>query len=231
MPQKFLSIKNFEKYQSFKHRNPPWFKIHKSMFGDREFTKLPPASRFLYVGLIYLAVESENKVYNDRTWIGQRLYMDRTEIDLSPLYKAGFLITSNIRRECSETVQYRDSTETVQRLTPVVLVDFDTFWEAYPKKVGKQPAAKAWKSLNPDHEMLVVLLKAIETQKASEQWRKDGGKFIPHPATWINGKRWEDELTADAPPAHRPPPFPPSTDPIARNSWRQAYGDPKEHGY
>ena len=114
MAQRFLSIKNFEKYQSYKHRNPPWFKIHKSMFGDREFVKLPSSSRFLYVGLIYLAVESDNKVYNDRTWIAQRLYIDRTEIDLTPLYKAGFLQTTNVRRECSETVQDRDSTETVQ---------------------------------------------------------------------------------------------------------------------
>lgn len=113
MPQRFLSIKNFEKYQTYKHRNPPWFKIHKSMFGDHEFTKLPLKSRFLYVGLIYLAVESENKVYNDRTWIAQRLYIDRTEVDLTPLYKAGFLQTTNSRRECSG----QDSTEQLQDST------------------------------------------------------------------------------------------------------------------
>src|SRR4026208_2374189 len=147
MPQKFLSIKNFEKYQSFKHRNPPWFKIHKCMFGDREFTKLPLASRFLYIGLIYLAVESENKVYNDRTWIAQRLYIDRTEVDLTPLYKAGFLKTSNSRRECSVSVQ--DSTVTVQSVSSVI-IDFDVFWESYPRKVGKHHAERAWKSLNPD---------------------------------------------------------------------------------
>ena len=36
---------------------------------------------------------------------------------------------------------------------------------------------------------------AIAKQKLSDQWTKEGGQFIPHPATWLNGKRWEDELT------------------------------------
>ena len=43
-----------------------------------------------------------------------------------------------------------------------------------------------------------VLLTAIEDQKKSAQWTKDNGQFIPHPATWLNGKRWEDELAADS---------------------------------
>ena len=39
-------------------------------------------------------------------------------------------------------------------------------------------------------------MSAIEAQKKSPQWTKDGGQFIPHPATWLNGKRWEDQVTA-----------------------------------
>lgn len=69
--------------------------------------------------------------------------------------------------------------------------DFEAFWSEYPRKVGKVAAQKAW-SKNGRAE-LPVLLKALEAQKCSEQWRKDGGKFIPHPATWLNGHRWEDE--------------------------------------
>lgn len=119
MPQKFLSLKNFEKYQSYKHSNPPWFKIHKSMFGDREFTKLSMASRFLYVGLIHLAVESNNKIYNDPTWIGQRLYIPPTEVDLRPLYRAGFLYTSNLHRELSgQSSSVQDSTGQSSALPP-----------------------------------------------------------------------------------------------------------------
>ena len=67
---------------------------------------------------------------------------------------------------------------------------FATFWHAYPKKVGKWAAEKAWSKLKPD---LTAVLQSIERARATEQWRKDGGQFIPHPATWLNQRRWEDE--------------------------------------
>ena len=111
MPQKFLSIKNLEKYQTNRKLNPPWFKLHRIMFGDPEFIKLTPSQRFLYIGLIHLAVESGNRIYNDSTFIGQRLYIPHTEVDLKPLYRAGFLYTSNLSRVLSETEESRDRVE------------------------------------------------------------------------------------------------------------------------
>lgn len=70
---------------------------------------------------------------------------------------------------------------------------FDSFWVAYPKKQAKGDAQKAWKKLKPNVSLIASILKAIEVQKSSESWTKDNGKFIPHPATWLNGRRWEDE--------------------------------------
>lgn len=66
---------------------------------------------------------------------------------------------------------------------------FDQFWQAYPKKVGKAAALKAWEKAKPD---LQAVLKALEWQKQSDQWRKDGGQYIPNPATWLNQGRWDD---------------------------------------
>jgi hypothetical protein len=71
---------------------------------------------------------------------------------------------------------------------------FATFWEAYPRKVGKQDAQKAFAKVNPDETLLAVMLTAIEKAKQTEGWQKEKGKYIPHPATWLNGKRWEDEI-------------------------------------
>lgn len=68
-------------------------------------------------------------------------------------------------------------------------VEFDRFWSAYPRKEGKQKARRAFEKVNVP---LDTLLAAIEQQKKSTQWSKDNGQFIPHPATWLNGKRWED---------------------------------------
>ena len=70
---------------------------------------------------------------------------------------------------------------------------FEKFWSAYPRKEGKQKAKAAFEKVNVP---LDVLLNAIEQQKESAQWNKDNGQFIPHPTTWLNGKRWEDEVTA-----------------------------------
>lgn len=68
---------------------------------------------------------------------------------------------------------------------------FDEFWISYPKKVGKGAAEKAWAKLKPD---LQQVLSAVLRQKNTDQWRKDGGQFIPHPSTWLNEKRWLDHV-------------------------------------
>jgi hypothetical protein len=78
--------------------------------------------------------------------------------------------------------------------------NFDCFWSAYPKKIGKQQALKSWNKLKPDNDLLKTILLAIESNEKSEQWKNENGKFIPHAATWLNGMRWEDE--AEVKPFH-----------------------------
>lgn len=74
-----------------------------------------------------------------------------------------------------------------------LLVWFEGFWAAYPKKVGKDAARKAFGKRKPDQLLVDRMLAAIGTQAQSEQWLKDGGKYIPNPATWLNQGRWDDE--------------------------------------
>lgn len=69
--------------------------------------------------------------------------------------------------------------------------DFDAFWLAYPKKVGKDAARKAFEKVKVPLE---TLLSAIEQQKRSRQWQEAGGQYIPNPTTWLNQGRWQDEL-------------------------------------
>ena len=71
---------------------------------------------------------------------------------------------------------------------------WEGFWKEYPRHTAKQAAMKAWKKINPTPELIVTILKAIDIQKKQPGWIKDGGQFIPHPATWINGRRWEDAM-------------------------------------
>jgi hypothetical protein len=73
--------------------------------------------------------------------------------------------------------------------------DFAAFWSAYPRKVAKPAALKAWRSAK-DRPSLADLLAALDRHKGSEQWQS--ARFIPHPATWINQQRWDDEMPTAA---------------------------------
>lgn len=74
---------------------------------------------------------------------------------------------------------------------------FTEFWQAYPKKVGKGAAAKAFKAIKWREIEFPALMSALEKQKQSAQWQDEGGRFIPNPATWLNQERWGDELPTE----------------------------------
>lgn len=72
---------------------------------------------------------------------------------------------------------------------------FARFWEKYPKKKAKDDARKAFDKRKPDEALLGRMLAALAVQCASSDWLEADGKFIPHPATWLNDGRWQDEET------------------------------------
>lgn len=79
--------------------------------------------------------------------------------------------------------------------TPPMVDDlFPKFWKMYPNKKGKAAAEKAWKKLKVTADLFGQIAEGLAAQVVCEAWVKDGGQFIPHPATWLNGKRWEDEV-------------------------------------
>lgn len=104
----------------------------------------------------------------------------------------------------TETVT-KTETETETRKARVV-VGFDEFWNAYPKKLAKADAQKAFSKIKPDPELLATIIAAVRVASKSPGWMKDGGQYVPKASTWLNGKRWEDEVTAVIPtnePVHR----------------------------
>jgi len=80
-----------------------------------------------------------------------------------------------------------------QKRARAVDAKFEIFWKAYPRKVGKGFAQKSFEKVKPDDALFATILKALERAKTSAQWTKDGGQYIPNPATWLNQRRWEDE--------------------------------------
>ena len=71
---------------------------------------------------------------------------------------------------------------------------FAKFWKLYPRKQDKAKALKAFAKLKVTDDLFNLIAKGLAAQAASHDWLKDGGKFVPMPTTWLNGKRWEDEV-------------------------------------
>jgi hypothetical protein len=71
---------------------------------------------------------------------------------------------------------------------------FETFWSAYPRKEGKGAARSWWAKKKPASDLVDQMLVSVEGWKRSLQWQRDNGQYIPHPNTWLNQSRWEDEI-------------------------------------
>ena len=89
------------------------------------------------------------------------------------------------------TTNNKQETINNKQLTNLTLERFELFWKSYPKKISKEAAKKSWLKINPDDELMSKMVNAVSYQRLSEREEK----FIPHAATWLNGKRWEDEVT------------------------------------
>jgi hypothetical protein len=71
---------------------------------------------------------------------------------------------------------------------------FNQFWEAYPKKVGRDAALKSWEKVKPPIDDVIY---SLAWQKKTEQWSKNNGQFIPNPSTYLNQGRWKDEMPVE----------------------------------
>lgn len=68
---------------------------------------------------------------------------------------------------------------------------FDRFWRLYPRGEDKQGAMEEWDRLRPDRETMFAMSRALERQKASDEWQRGIG--IPYAVRWLRRRRWEDE--------------------------------------
>lgn len=82
-------------------------------------------------------------------------------------------------------------------LSKKVLEDsFNKFWTVYPRKEAKQKAFDSWCSISPDAALCDSIVQHVTDRVANdEQWRKEGGRFVMLPTTFLNQKRWTDEYS------------------------------------
>ncbi|MDA8149828.1 MAG: hypothetical protein M0041_01625 [Nitrospiraceae bacterium] len=110
--------------------------------------------------------------------------------------------TSEITPEISNTARKREegpSTPPPERPNPpetppaegVYSKEFETFWAAYPKKIGKLAAWQAWEKMSGQRPPLEAILRTLDGYRQTEQWQET--RFIPHPSNWLAQRRFDDE--------------------------------------
>ena len=71
---------------------------------------------------------------------------------------------------------------------------FDEFWELYPRRVAKKAARTAWAKVNMNEVIATSIYENIQARLQSGDWHLNRKQYIPHPATYLNGERWNDEV-------------------------------------
>ena len=204
-----FKIKNWEKFQHFKDRTPPWIKLYRNLLDDPDWHELDPAASKILVMLWLVASESHQSdgVLPHTKKLAFRLRISEKNLCnvLSQLSNWLIQLDNSTITDCYQTdapERAREETETetetdirASAKQESQLEHFETFWVSYPRKKNKGDAEKAWRVVRPDAALLSRILGAVEVAKRGDDWRKESGKYIPYPASWLRAKGWEDGQT------------------------------------
>jgi len=216
----YLSIRNWEKYQHYKKgtRNLLWVKLYTNLLYDPDFQSLADPDKWFFIQALLLAPSVENRfpllakwwskwsrnsrvkivtqLRNTRLWSTFMLRNDGTVVEI---IEDVTILASNLleqsRVDKSRVYKppippLRDASVKAHRVKLDHDPNFAIFWSKYPRHENKQAALKAWSKLNGDREAILALIVPwIEQAKISDQWQDL--KFIPHPSTFLNQRRWE----------------------------------------
>jgi len=202
----YLQVKSWAAFQHYKDDRPlRWIKVYQSILMDYKYEQLSDAEFGALVKLWLLASQLNNKIPNDSAWIQKKASLSQKP-NIDKYLQLDFLqvcdsvpdrtssYDSVPRVEKSRVEKSREEKKNTCALTCAgVSEKFERFWSAYPKKKSKDAALKAFKKRNPDDTLFEEIMTGLEKAKQSSDWLKEGGRFIPHPATWLNAGGWMDE--------------------------------------
>lgn len=200
---KKIRIKNWEKYQQYKDRNPTWVKLHRKILTSQDWVMLDNDGRALMIALMMMACTCDDGLipYNE-DYICRVAYFNK--IDLNPLLSLGFIETI-----CDDTEVYENVSKDTESVSVSVSVsnnkigkktknvysnEFSEFWKLYPpNNAGKYESLKSYNRARKetDHETI------IRSARNYAEFCSKSGTFIAHATTWLNQKRWEVDYTTE----------------------------------
>lgn len=93
--------------------------------------------------------------------------------------------------------------------------EFFLFWKEYPNKKNKQTAMARWDRMRVTAGLYEKIMEGLKRAQRSREWAEQDGRYIPHPASWLNAGGWENEYRPMAPEKPTPPPGAPCNDALA----------------
>jgi hypothetical protein len=205
----FIQVRNFEKFQHYKERNPIWIKLYYETLDDYEFACLQDASKWLAVGLWMLASRTENRIPNDAAWIAKKLSLTE-KVRLDDLLAVGFITICDAQGVASNTLatgyqnampEKETEKETEKEHIQAAQAVFLIAKSEYPKRPGV-----SWKDAEEAFMKRVTDKKSPTNPKAmldgvkayAEFCRAEGTepRYIKMPSTFFGPKRfWEADWT------------------------------------
>ncbi|KQQ70902.1 hypothetical protein ASF70_18820 [Rhizobium sp. Leaf321] len=213
-----LKVKNWEQFQHYRDRNPPWIKLHFALLASEDWVTLDDASKLLAVVCMLIASRNNGMVPNNPAYLKRVAYLDKLP-KLKPLIDCGFLqiahadasvlqadasaLQADARPETETDTEDKDSSssqppaakgnEAVSRRKALEAEFNDTFWPAYPRKVEKKDALKAFQKARTAASLETIMdgLRAFAAEVAGKE-----PQFIRHAAKFLNGESWNNATEA-----------------------------------
>ena len=183
----------------------------------RDTSSLSQVNAFSYLKLLWMYYDTESPLPDDPEYLAFKI--GASIEDVKQILKGFFTLENGVwnQRRCdaeiakfrlksdraktANQIRWQSKMDTVSEPNKIATnkpitnnkeyIDrFDTFWKHYPRKVAKPNALKAWLKLKPDDDLTKKIISAISNQNLASREQQ----FIPHPASWLNAQRWEDEI-------------------------------------
>jgi hypothetical protein len=230
-----FSVKNFERFQHYKDRSPPWIKLYNELLDDYSFGLLPDASKLHLVAIWLLASRSNNRIPHDSVWIAKRISATE-KVDLDLLRAAGFIELqdadmaqaarkpdadpereSETEEETEDSSGPPDAPPSNHDSSPRIAgqkkytAEFESFWQGYPTDalMSKSKAFEKWRRLSAaDRAAAVAALPGFRAHCANDP------TYRPvHAERFLSQRRFDGFVEA----ARTGPPAPP--DDVLRALW------------
>lgn len=190
----YLRVKNWEEFQHYKDRNPPWIKLHRTLLDDYEFSRLQDASKAHLILIWLFASQKNGRIPDDPGFLKKKLGLEQ-EPDLKFFVNQGLLIPVQVASTVlAGSKQVAPRVEKRTKATDIAPSGaFLRFWAAWPRSPRKQSRGPCWDRWRKSDLDLVAeqILAHVEAMKFSIDWRKDAGAFIPSTLVYLNQRRWD----------------------------------------